>query len=523
MRTTCRAAVSAAALFVMCVWAAADAPDAEIAALVTQGDLPEAARLACEWVEHEPGDLDALRTWGKLSLEVGRKHDAEDALRALIFLTPTDPAAHVLLGEALLADGWYRDAEAEFQAAIALDAASPGGYVGLARAAQHDLRRPDDFAAAADLAVQVAPGYAAAHAVMGAALRDAGDLDGALEALRRALAIDSECAPALFDLGLTLAAAGEPEAARDAWRRYVALRPFTDQAWLLQHNLVVTHADLLGEWIRIAACSPDGTRVAYCDRRGACVYITDARGQPGARQVCRLDWLPGALVWAQDGSAVFTRVEALTRDPATGRMAVTMRLVMIPADGDGEPRVVWEADHLPVLVALPGTERLAIWGDKPGIGDERPGLLSFDPATGEAEPMADVHGDLLWLSLCASPDGIHWAALQRRRDRGGHAEVYDLLCSRGPTFESPRVLLEGMRPHTPCFTPDGSGIVVLRMTQPGWGYEAWVVPVDGSREPIILDRSVWPFTPSFSADGRVMLSMRKQFAARLTLDGVRDE
>jgi tetratricopeptide (TPR) repeat protein len=94
-------------------------------------------------------------------------------------------------------------------------------------AAGGEAQRSGAFAAAAAAyrrAVE-ARGTSEAHAALARALRDGGQADEALEALRRALALDPASAPAWLLMGEVQLARGETAQARLAYHRYLELEP----------------------------------------------------------------------------------------------------------------------------------------------------------------------------------------------------------------------------------------------------------------------------------------------------------
>lgn len=520
-----RAAGTLAALLALCC-ASADTPDARIAALMASGDVPAAAQAACEWATQEPGNLAALRTCGELGLRAGMNRAAEDALRSLLFFAPNDPDALLLLGQALIARSDYAGARSEFERVIHLQADAPAAYVGLARATLPDPDAAGDVVSAAEIALTVAPEYAPAHAVMGAALRETGDIDGALQALERALAIDPEYPLAHFDLGLTRAIAGDEQAAHDAWRRYLELAPWSDRAWLLRAGLVITGARELVDRGFGACYSPDGTRIAFRGRGagGWGVYVIPAEGEPTETLLWATEDNMQSISWRPDGQAILALVAAQTTVTVRGqeRQQWLRRLMLVPADGEGEVTQLLEDQYLGEAAWIPGSEHI---GMRSYVQRQGWSIVDFDPATGATVPITGTDPRLLYLSPAWSADGTRMLAVRRSEERPDGTFGYDLLAGPADDFASARVLYtteEQLR--GPTFTPDGSVVLFALPAAVAGRSSVWALPADGSRDPVLVDHLAGPnVTPSFSPDGRFMLSARGTMLVRLTLGGVRDE
>ncbi len=519
------AAGTLAALLALCC-ASADTPDARIAALLASGDVPAAAQAACEWAAQEPGNLEALRACGELALRAGMNQAAQDALRSLLFFAPNDPDALLLLGQALIAGGDYTGAREQFEHVIHLQADVPAAYVGLARATLPDPNAAGDVVSAAEIALTVAPDYAPAHAVMGAALREIGDLEGARQALERAIGIDPDCAPAHFDLGLTRAMAGEEEAARDSWRRYLELEPWSDRAWLLRAGLVITGVRELVDRGFDACYSPDGTRIAFRGRGpgGWGVYVIPAEGEPTETLLWATEDNMQSIAWRPDGQEILALVAAPRTVTVRGqeRQQWIRRLILVPADGEGEVTQLLEDQYLGEATWIPTTGHIGMRSYVPRQGWS---IVDLDPATGNATPVTAADARMVLLSPAWSADGTRMLAVRRSEERPDGTFGYDLLAGPADDFASARVLCTtDEQPRGPTFTPDGSVVIFSLPGSEPRRFSAWAAPADGSHDPVLVDHLVGQtVAPSLSPDGRFMLSARGTMLVRLTLDGVREE
>lgn len=194
-------------------------------ALVAQGRADEAIVAGREAVDLAPHLADAWCALGLAELRRGRAEAAVEAWeRALASPGPigADESDHAArgwrawlgLGQAELAAGWPERA-----------------ITCLERAGQLEPRAPEVAAvlgAALTAALERGPGDARLHRMRGELLAARGDLDGALQALRRALEIDALDPQALAATGRVLRALGataEGDQALEAASRLAAARP----------------------------------------------------------------------------------------------------------------------------------------------------------------------------------------------------------------------------------------------------------------------------------------------------------
>jgi tetratricopeptide (TPR) repeat protein len=151
-----------------------------------------------------------------------------------------DPAslqARLALAEAYLAQGRYRDAQEQYQAAIQIEPQSVVALVGMGRAALNagdeelaiaSFRDVIDLAAKSDL-----PGdlVEASHYYLARIYLDQGDTDAAIEELQQALAIDRVDADAWYLLGQTYLQVDDLDGAIDAFSRAVTFVPNFREAY----------------------------------------------------------------------------------------------------------------------------------------------------------------------------------------------------------------------------------------------------------------------------------------------------
>ncbi len=142
------------------------------------GDLDGAAGIYEGILEHEPDHVGALHALGSL---MNRREDferAKELLERAVVLRPGDPVRHVDLGESYRNVGDHRNA------------------IGCCR-----------------VALRLCPDYPEGLVTLGLALQGAGDLRGALEEFRRAIAYRESFSPPYTNAGMVLRELGLPQEA----------------------------------------------------------------------------------------------------------------------------------------------------------------------------------------------------------------------------------------------------------------------------------------------------------------------
>jgi protein O-GlcNAc transferase len=133
----------------------------------------------------EPRQLGTLNNLAGVLRSKGRMADAIAAFRQALALDPTHPAVLTNLGSALFESGDFREAAACFAHALERDDRNPDIYCWVGHLYRR-LGRPVEAARQFRYALQLSPQLEKVLAPLGAALDEAGDSVGALEALRAA-------------------------------------------------------------------------------------------------------------------------------------------------------------------------------------------------------------------------------------------------------------------------------------------------------------------------------------------------
>lgn len=492
----------------------------QVTSLREAGRLEEAARVACQWASLDPGSIPALRACAELGAKVGRYRQAEEALRSLLFYTPSDPDVLITLGDVLLDRGLYEQARQQYEAAILLTDAPARAYTGLARASVYDSDSPGDVLSAAEVALAIAPDYPPAHVAMGVALREVGRLDEAVETLQQAREMDPDLPRATFELGRTWALLGEDEYANRAWERYAEMAPWSPETWLLQRGLLVTDVEEIIDRGFEASYSPDGARIAYRARGegGWGVYTIPAEGPLVETRLWATESSVQSLAWSPDGSQI--AVSVLEREQtADGKQQWTRKILLVPAEG-GDAKMLLEDRYLGEIAWNPANGRIGV---RSYVRRRGYTIVQVDPATGESEEIRGMAGRMVQYSPAWSRDGSQLLVIQRSDARPDGTFSYDLMVGPADDFSAAQAIFTSDDlPRGPIFTPDGSAILFALPGPVERRLNIWAIPPDGSRDPVLVDHLAGTYgTPSISPDGRYMLTTRDTMLARATLAGLR--
>jgi Flp pilus assembly protein TadD len=167
-----------------------------------------------------------------VSLEATGQHAlAAAAFERASTLGPDDPHAAMLAGVNLLHADRALDAIRWFEAAHHLDRDNPDSLVhrinAYARLGQHEQAEVMFY-----LALQLNPGFAPAHGVMGRVLADQGQFERAIPCLREAARLEPDAPGVYADLARAYAATGRHERARQLYFKELRLDPGNREALL---------------------------------------------------------------------------------------------------------------------------------------------------------------------------------------------------------------------------------------------------------------------------------------------------
>ncbi len=212
---------------------AADATPKATLALVQQwleaGRLHEAADTLRTLLATHSDDPAAQFTLGLLLHDRGQALEAEAAYRASLALRP-DHEVHKRLGNLLMQQSRFADAEHAYKQALTLHAQDADALANLGRALYAQQRLPE-AALASHLAVTIRPEYVEAQVDVACVLLELGRLREAEATLRTAIAKRADYADAHFNLGLVLDKTARYTEAEAAYREALRLRPDAGAAY----------------------------------------------------------------------------------------------------------------------------------------------------------------------------------------------------------------------------------------------------------------------------------------------------
>jgi len=150
------------------------------------GRLGEAEKVYREILRTNPGNVDALRLLGTLTMAIGRIHQAENLFRRAVAYAPDYVEAHLDLGRALKEQQRLQDAIVSFERAIELEPASVQANFLLASVLAPAARTHDAIEAYRNV-LRIRPRHAGAWLGLGHTLKTVGRQNEAIEAYRECI------------------------------------------------------------------------------------------------------------------------------------------------------------------------------------------------------------------------------------------------------------------------------------------------------------------------------------------------
>jgi tetratricopeptide (TPR) repeat protein len=155
-------------------------------------------------------------------LRKGEKSEAARLMRSYVQLRTKDPSGYFLLGVALHSLNQFPEARAALEQSLTLGTDPQTEYMlGVVYYDEGDLEKAVEVLRRV---VAARPDHAAAHSALGTALRDLGDIAAARAALERAVALDPNDLRAHYQLGLVYGRLGEKDASAKMLERAELLR-----------------------------------------------------------------------------------------------------------------------------------------------------------------------------------------------------------------------------------------------------------------------------------------------------------
>jgi tetratricopeptide (TPR) repeat protein len=248
------------------------------------GAVPAAEALLREAQRQHPDGFWNNQDLGRLLLNAKppRADEAIPFFVAAVALGPQSAGAHYNLGNALYHKRDLNGAIAAYQKALAISCKFADAYVnlGLARMAQHDRA---GAIAEFRTVLQIDPDHIGGHVNLGNALADRPvdirgqvnlgnalahreDLDGAVKAFQKAIAIDPNCVAAYIGLGICLEDKHDPEGAIKQYRKAIAINPNNSQAHDNLANVLADKGDVdkaITEYKKAITLDPRNAKAHY--------------------------------------------------------------------------------------------------------------------------------------------------------------------------------------------------------------------------------------------------------------------
>jgi tetratricopeptide (TPR) repeat protein len=363
-------------------------------ALAVKGEHDGAVAAFARAVALRPLDAGLHGKLGVALSGLSRFAEAEAAYRRALALDPDLIQARFNLATALAGQSLPADAEQMYRAVIARDPTHQGAWINLGNLLA-DQNKPADAVAAYRKALADEPrdrdwqvsagGPAAASALSNLAgcLCELGQLDEAVEACERALALDANHAPAYTNLGIIRDAQGRFEDAVTAHRRAVAAHP----AYAKGHANLAVALRIIGKLDEALATShravtldPDDPLVRFNHAHALLMNGHLARGFEELR------WGKACEGWS-DGYPAFTEVEW------QGEALAGRTLLLYAEAGLGDTLQLLR--YVPMAAGTGGSIVLQVQPPLVPLLRTQPGVTVV--ARGEALPRFDLHLPLIGL------------------------------------------------------------------------------------------------------------------------------
>ena len=202
---------------------------------------------ASSGLEPEAGDQERLASWhsnrGVALLREGRYREAEAEFREAASKNPSSPTVHNNLGLAAMELGRAKDAEASFRRALQLDPNYVNAHINLA--VLYDRARRDSLAITEyRKAMELEPSKASIHSSMGNFYATRGHFRQALPFMQKAVELEPYSAKLLRDLGAVSWSLGDMKGAAEHFGKAVALEPSSVQSRLLLAKALVALGEM---------------------------------------------------------------------------------------------------------------------------------------------------------------------------------------------------------------------------------------------------------------------------------------
>jgi tetratricopeptide (TPR) repeat protein len=209
---------------------------------LAQNHLSDARIYAQEMVQKYPADADGRMLLGRIFLNEGQSHPAEEQFLAASRIAPNRAAIHLDLGQAYSAEKKWTKAEKEFKNAVQLDPSNPAI---LAPYADFLVARQQTPKAIALLQrfVDANPKNAQAHVILGALRFNAKDMNGARAEFEHAIQCDPKNIQGYLQIARVYQEQHQTDAAIGQYQKALNLSPNSASLLTMIGNLYLDKQD----------------------------------------------------------------------------------------------------------------------------------------------------------------------------------------------------------------------------------------------------------------------------------------
>lgn len=480
--------------------------------LVAAGKDTQALAAARDWTLQHPDLPEALLLYAQLQENSDDLTGALDSLDAAYFLC-RDVNIIVRKGQLYLDSGQLDQAQQQFRLALRQHEECVPAHLGLAQI-MLEKREFAEAGAATQAALALAPQSIEAQVTLARLDIQTGKLAEAEQLLLETLRQQPDCADAHLWLGRVYHDTGRSDQARAEWRRYVALQPADNTAWLLAHNLYLAASKPFPCSGYYPTFAPDGKRLAFRGRGDAgAIYISKLDEPDKGERIYQSDATIYTLDWSPDSRCLLCR--DYLQETVDGKPQYKYRLFVLEAKTGGKATTVYEGRYVGQPGWTPDGKTIQFDGYVQGKGR---GILSVPITGGEATMViAPLTGESFmgcqWLR-----DGKH-AILQRwsQADR-----EYQLVLTDPADRRQDRILTRAQQSlYSMALSPDGKYLLYYRRLgqPPTWNLMAIALDNPGAGHSLGV-RTQQMLPPAITPDMKQILLYPGADLMAFELDGV---
>lgn len=425
----------------------------QILALAGAGKDVDALAAAKARTLRHPDLPEALLLYAQLQQSSDDVAGALDSLDAAYFLS-RDVTVIVRKGLLYLDTGQLDQAQRQFRLALRQRETCVPAHLGLALIMMEKRDFPE-AGSAARAALAIDPQSTEAQVTLARLDIQMGKYAEAEQLLQESLAQKPDCADAHLWLGRLHRDTGRQDAARAEWRKYVALQPADNTAWLLSHNLYLTGSKPFACSGYYPTFAPDGKQLAFRGRGDAgAIYLSKVDEPDKGERIYQSDATIYTLDWSPDSRYLLCR--DYVQETVDNKPQYKYRLFVLEAKSGGKATTIYDGRYVGQPGWGPDGKTIQFDGTIQGKGR---GILTVPVSGGEPTmTIAPANGESFmgcqWLR-----DGKHvilqrWSAADRE---------YQILLTDPADRKQDRVLTRAQQSlYALTLSPDGKYLLYYR-------------------------------------------------------------